>query len=130
MKPWKKYLITSGIALFMTFGMLFAHNVATVESKAQVFRILADSFTIPGVLLLALGALVWVSSTGAMDGISYALGRAGRMLIPGSKKPHETFYDYKTRKAEKRVSGYGFIFHVGLVFFAVAVVFTVLFYVV
>ncbi len=128
MKTRKKYLIASAIAALICVFMLYLYDIGNAQGLAQIYKILADSFTLPGILFLALGSLVWVESTGAIDGIAYALGRAGRMLIPFSKKNNETFYDYKTRKAENRSGGYGFLLIVGAAFLAISVIFIVLFY--
>ena len=91
-------------------------------------KALADAFTIPGVVFLMVGVLVWVSTTGFFDFLGYALGNFGRMLIPMSKKPHQTFYDYKVSRSEKRAAGYSCIFVTGALLIAVAIVFTILFY--
>lgn len=130
MKSWKKYLISAVVAGVLCFLMLYMHDIKSAVNATQIFKILADGFTLPGVLFLGVGALVWVASTGALDGIAYSLGRAGRMLIPFSKKTDETFYDYKTRKAESRTGGYGFILVTGAVCLAISVVFIVLYYLV
>ncbi|MGN0999666.1 MAG: DUF3899 domain-containing protein [Faecousia sp.] len=93
------------------------------------FRYLADAFTVPGVLLVMAGALVWASNQGAMDGLGYSVGNAVRSLIPGGRaKPDETYADYVERKRANRVKGYGFLFLSGGIAVAIALVFMVLFY--
>ena len=94
----------------------------------EKYRMLSDAFLIPGILLVMAGFLISVTNQGALDGISYATGRAFRKLIPGMDRVDEKYYDYVERKRQKRVKGYGFLFVVGGVFLAIAVIFMVLFY--
>ena len=94
----------------------------------EKYRTLCDAFTIPGLLALCVGVLIWASNDGFFYGLSYCLNVAWRALIPGARYKHERYYDYVTRKKEKRMSGYGFLFLCGGVCMAIAIVFMVLFY--
>ena len=95
----------------------------------EKYRILCDAFTIPGVVLVMLGALMAISNEGALYGISYVLGYAFRILIPAKRHEHEKYYDYVERKkGEGQVKGYGFLFVVGGASLAIAIVFMILFY--
>lgn len=117
---------------FIAWFILKANSFPTVEDLAEKYRILSNAFTSPGVILLAVGTLVWVSTTGALDMYSYAVGGLFRRLIPGARLTNpaekETFYDYTQRKKEKRIKGYSFLFVAGGVFTAVGIVFLVLFH--
>ncbi len=92
------------------------------------YLMLSDAFTIPGVILVMAGCLMWVSTTGFFDGVSYAAGAAIRALIPGGRANEEKYVDYIERKRENRVKGYGFLFIAGLVTLAISAVFMVLYY--
>lgn len=92
------------------------------------YRMLSDAFTVPGILLLMFGCLIWISNLGALDGLAYAVSFAVRSLIPGGRYRDEKYGDYVERKREKRVKGYGFLFISGSVTMAVAIVFMILFY--
>lgn len=96
----------------------------------EQYRIWCDAFTIPGLLLVLAGCLVWISNKGALDGISYAVRGLFRVFIPGAglRQNMESYYDYLKRKEEKRIKGYGFLFAVGGVCLAAAAVFMILFY--
>ena len=117
---------------FITWFILQANSFSAVEDPADRYRILSNAFTSPGVILIMVGALVWVSTTGALDMYSYAMGGLFRRLIPGARLTNpaekETFYDYTQRKNEKRAKGYGFLFVTGGIFTAVGIVFLVLFH--
>ncbi len=93
------------------------------------YRYLCDAFTIPGLLLILFGAVLWVSNHGALDGISYCLRFLVFSLIPGKRLEREEKYgDYVERRSQKPVKGYAFLFVSGLASMAVALVFYALFY--
>lgn len=126
-----KYGITSAVAAAVSALIMYLHGLFNASDMSARLKILADAFTIPGVILLCLGALIWVSADGFFDSITYAFGRLGSALIPfyGKNHKHERYYDYVMRKRGKRISGYGFIPIVGAIFTAIAVVFIVIYYV-
>lgn len=120
-----RYLITTVIGGLLALLVLYLHGYFEATATVERYRILADAFTIPGTILVMVAALIWISSEGMFDGLTYAFGRIGSRLIPfykGSLK-HETYYDYKQSKGNDRPHGYGFLFFVGVAFLAVAVVF-------
>lgn len=99
-----------------------------VAMQQDQYRMLCDAFSIPGMMLILAGALVWVSGEGAFNGISYCLRMAVYALIPGKRKDaYEKYGDYVERKSQKKVSGYAFLFYYGGAVMAVALVFLVLF---
>ena len=124
-----KYVITTTVAGLISLLVLFLRDFWNTTELVDKYRYLADAFTIPGVLLIMIAALIWISSTGFFDGLAYAITRAGGMLIPFYKKgrEHLTYYDYKMSKKDKVPHGYSFLFFVGLAFMVVSIVFVVLF---
>lgn len=125
-----KYGITTIIGAIMVYATISLHGYSLAVTLADKYRILADAFTIPGVVIMLCGVLVAVSNEGAFEGISYAMSYAMKMLIPGmGANRHEKYGDYVERKREKGgVKGYGFLFIVGGVFMIIALVFIALFY--
>lgn len=92
------------------------------------YRLLCDAFTIPGLLMILSGALVWVSNEGAFHGVSYCVRLAVFALIPGRRKDgYEKFSDYVERKSQKRIGGYSFLFWSGLMTMGLALVFFMLY---
>lgn len=98
------------------------------QALVEQYRILCDGFTISGVLAILAGALLAVTNQGALDGLTYACSTAFKALIPGGRLQTEKYYDYVQRKNEKRVKGYGFLFVVGGICMALALIFMFLFY--
>ena len=125
-----KYAVCFLIEGIMVWIVAENYSLATAESDLLRYRILADAFTVPGVAFLMLGLLVWVSTTGFFDGLSYALRRFGRIFTfqGASDATMKKYYDYKMERAGKRYSGYSCILISGAVFFAIALVFLVLYY--
>lgn len=129
-KKVKKYVITTTASLSITVGLLinfgFFSGMLSVREKILA---LSDAFTVPGIILLAISALMYVSSEGVFDGISYAGKFAFRALVPGMRNnPVEKYGDYKLAKNQKRITGYSCLFFVGVIFTFVGVIFTALFF--
>lgn len=124
-----KYFISIAVGAGMVFLVLYLHGYSGAVSGVEKYRILCDAFTIPGVVLMLLAALVLISNQGFFDGIAYALGRFLKALVPFGNRTDEKYYDYKQRKDKQgRLHGYSFIFITGSLFFCVALIFMYLFY--
>lgn len=127
-----RYLTTTVLALAASGVLLWMMNFSSAESLAEKYRILSDAFSVPGVLLVCFFGLLWVSSYGFFDGLKYMFGRIGNMFVPGKIPKHETYYDYKMRRREKREENedqgsLSFLLFVGLGLLLVAVIFVVLY---
>lgn len=130
---WKGRIVKYFTAVFFCALMVWFYvrsNDFALLSQLEKYRILCDAFTVPGLLLILTGLLVWVSNQGVLDGISYAIRGLFRVFVPGAgfRENLETYYDYMKRNEKKRVKGYGFLFLVGGIDLAVALVFYFLFY--
>ncbi len=111
----------------LAYAYIALRDFAGAELVDQ-YRMLCDAFTVPGILLLMFGAMIWSLNTGALDGITYAVTFAFRSLIPGGRYRDEKYADYVERQREKRVKGYGFLLISGGAAMAVALIFMALFY--
>ena len=124
----KKYAVAFVIMGILTFVVLWLRQFGATVSLQERYLDLADAFTIPGVVMIMAGLLVWVTSQGGFDMISYALLRAKDSLIPGSKHSGEQYYDYKVRQDKKRPKGYSFMFISGGIYLVPAIIFNILYY--
>ncbi len=123
----KKYL-TSFVILGVSTGIILAIRGYSAADEASVrYLNLADSFTIPAVIMVMVGILVWISTQGFFDMINYGISRGIASIIP-RQVTDETFYDYKSRKDKKRLKGYSFLFISGGIYFIPAIVFNILYY--
>ena len=117
-------LVGGGMALLVARNYGYSGDMPLLER----YRVLCDAFTIPGVLLLMLGSLVFASNAGAMRGLVYTLKHLASRLIPGIGNREERYYEYIQRKEAKgKARGDGFLFVTGGAFMAAALVFLVLF---
>lgn len=127
-KTLSKYLLTVGIGLAASIFILFLRGFSFDMPPVSMLAILADAFSIPGIVLVCVSLLIWVASEGTFDMIGYGFGRAASSLIPFMRKNDETFYDYKVRKKEGRDGrSYWFVCFVGLGFILVAGIFLVIY---
>lgn len=115
------------VVLFVVCNMVMK-DFASADLTGK-YLILCDGFTVPAVLMIMAGCLIWAEGEGIFYGISYAAKMAIRSLIPGGRlQEDERYGDYVARKREKKVKGYGFLFIAGAVTMVVALVFMALFY--
>ena len=123
-----KYCITIAIAGAMICFVLSNRGFFETTDVKKKILFLADAFTIPGVTILMVGVMTWLSSNyGLFDGLNYSLGRFVRTLIPGAaSRSDEKYYDYKERKNASRKKDYHFLFVVGGAAFLTAIVFTII----
>ena len=124
MKHIPRIIATICGAVIMGLSLLW-QGTDNAETSADWFRMLSNSALLAGVILAGIGALAWVSDEHFFDGIRYAASSLFCHLR-GKPKRYATYYDYIHREKTK---GRGFALLVpGLVFMALAVLFTGLYY--
>ena len=128
-------LIKSGIAFALCLVLAYAFVALRVDistlgtlEPVDLYLLLCDAFTIPGVLMLMFGLLMTISNQGALDGVGYVAINALKMLIPTAAANMERYKDYLERRKANRAKGYGFLYVVGAICMAIAGVFMILFY--
>ena len=115
MKTINKYLIALGIGFALTAWVVLGNDIFNQTDMADILQILADGFTLPAVLLLGSGVLVFASNECTFDSLVYGVRSFMDMFRKERKNEFKSFYDYKESKAEKRMS-FGFLLISGLVF--------------
>ena len=135
MKPWVKNALKYGITSIVCLALTVTYVTLRIDLSqlgevpaVMLYRVLCDGFTVPGVIVLMLGCLVWLSTQGSLDGVGYLLSCAVKALVPGMRGNIERYGDYLERKRGNRATGYGFLIITGLVFMAFAGIFMILFY--
>lgn len=100
----------------------------SVASGAFEYKVLSDAMTLPGVVLIGTGALIFASRSGVFDIFSYAFTRLAGILAPLSGRSNESFYDFKLRRHRMDfVNGIAPIL-VGAIFMILALIFLWFFY--
>ena len=122
----KKYLISFVVMGAASIGVLALRKFGAELSGQERYLDLADAFTIPGVVLIMVGALVWISGEGMFDSLSY-LGRSIFWIFNQAKPVR--YYEYiQEKRAKRKKGGWGFLLLTGAAFMAVALVYLALFY--
>ena len=121
-----KYGISVVTALLISVFILWGRDFWNVTELVDKYHILSDAFFFPGILYILFGILLALANEGSLDAIGFMLKRCFQLLNPFSKKEFEKYSDYVAKR--KKVTGYSFLFFVGLAFLAVGIAFTVLFY--
>lgn len=122
-----KYGISALVCGAMAWYYVSLRSFST-QSPMEQYRILCDAFTIPGVIAVMLGFLMMVANDGFFLGLSYCVGVAWKALLPGGRLKIQRYGDYVAERKGKKVKGFGFLFVVGGICLAAALVFLVLFY--
>ena len=126
-----KYGSCMVVAGLLIWFYLSSHGLAETETTPERLVMWCDALTIPGLLYILVGALIWAAGFGALDGIGYGLSTLFRSLIPGGRaKKQKTYYEHVMDRREKRlaVTKYAFLFFSGLVLMAAAVVLLIVYY--
>lgn len=124
----KRYVITAGIGLVLAIIVCLTNDIFSADNLQTVYRILSDACFIPGVLILGIGVLVFVSNEGLFNGISFGLKTLGRSLSAqkGEKIREEDFHEYNQRHREKQRK-VSHLFIVGGIFLILSIIFVFLF---
>lgn len=120
-------LSAASVGAVVTWWYINSHwssDLALVDE----YRVLCDGFSIPGIMMVLFGMLFSLNNLGALDTIAYLMSFLPRMIAPGAFGEPEEFYDYVESRRAKRTKGYGFLYIVGFIFLAIALVFMYLFY--
>ena len=127
MKKAVKYIIAAAIGLAAAAIIMFTRNITGQETLKQVFTILSDAFFVPGVILGGVGFLVWATSGGVFDMLSYGfITLIDTFRRDVTKRKYKDFYEYRqVKKGEKR--NVGFLLLVGLAFIVIAAVFLIVY---
>ncbi len=121
-----KYLVCFGVASLIALAIIWIKGFFT-DSLAVNIQILSDAFFVSGILLTAFAAMMYISGEGALLGIGFVMKSVAEFFIPGARKNHESYRDYRERKiGEARKSTDRCILVTGLVFLAIGIILTVI----
>ncbi len=100
---WLQYLITAAIGAGASVAIAFGRGLSAPHTGSELAAICSDGLFVTGLLLTALGLLIWIATTGFFDIFSYAF-KSLLLLFSSLRKPqdHIKYVDYKAEKEEKR----------------------------
>lgn len=124
-----KYIVCFVIASLITFCVFWIKGFFG-ESVAVNVQVLADGFTVSGLLVTLFAGLLFVSGEGALIGIGFVLRNVVLIFLPMGRARHEKYADYRARKMETaRRSNDSYILIVGLFFLVIGIILNVVWYV-
>lgn len=124
-----QYAAATVAGLAIAIPVALAQGFAFGQAAYRNAGCLSDGCFIAGVLLTSVGLLSWISTTGFFDLFAYAL-HSLPVLFTALKKPeeHESYYDYKAMREEKRDKPLYFLIIVGVACLLLSVIFLGLYY--
>ena len=127
-KAWIKYLICFCVGVGIIL-IVFAIKGFSFGDAKNSMQLLHDAFFSAGALIMLFAALMFLSGEGAFWGIGYAFRGLARIFIPSLRQNHETYAQYRERKAAKpKEKGDHALFFTGLFFFLVSLIFLIIWY--
>ena len=116
-----KYFITLLCGFAASMLIFLVKDIFSQTEAVNVFHILCEGFFAVGVVITAMGLLIFTSNEGTFDAIVYGVGSFIDMFRRTSKRKYETLYDYRESRSEKKVK-FGFLLICGLFFILLAMV--------
>lgn len=124
-----KYIVCFGIASLIALIVFWIKDFFG-HSLAVNIQVLADGFTVSGLMLTLFAGMMFISGEGALIGITFLLRNVVLTFVPMGRKRHEVYAKYRERKlSEIKKFGDHCILFTGLIFLLVGILFTVVWYV-
>ena len=122
-----EYVITFSAGLLVSFLIAVLSGVFKYQEAFRIYAAICDGFFITGVLIVAVGLLLFINNCGFFDIISYGFMRFISLFKRNPREnKYDTFYDYRVAQAEKPKVEFGYMLIIGIFFLLVSVVFLVL----
>lgn len=119
---WKKYLIKFSIMIVISIIIIITKDIASKETAADIFNVLTDAFTVPGILFVCFGLLIMCANQGTFDMLSYGCQALFAVFKKDpTERKYRTFADYREAKAEKNKPFSSYIIS-GLIYIAIGII--------
>ena len=123
-----KYLVCFAIASLIAVAVFWSKGFFT-DSLSVNLQILADGFVVAGFAILAFAGMMYISGEGGLLGVSFIIRNVVLAFIPLGRLKHEVYAKYRERKMkEMKQNSNSYALVVGLLFFSVGVLLTVIWY--
>ena len=119
-----RYVVATLIGALFVIMALWLRDFTELTEKVDIYKALADAFTIPGVIFPMVALLILLTNEGSLTALGWMVKRAFTLLIPLSKKEFTSYKEYS--ESRKKITGFSFIFFVGLVYLIIGIVFKIL----
>ena len=124
----KRYAIAAAVGAILVLIMVGTRGIFAEDRTQEVMRLLSDACFATGVVLTAMGVILFASNGGLFDMLAFSM-----ILLFGvfkrnvSERKYKDFYEYReAKKGRKRSVAY--LLLVGLCYIAIAGLFLALYY--
>jgi hypothetical protein len=126
---WLKYALTAAVGAAIAVPVAVLRGLTPGLPAHLTARYLSDGFFVAGLMLVGIGALSLVATTGFFDILAYGF-RSLLVLFTPFKKPdgYDSYYDYKIDKDARRGKPTLALLLVGMAFLLAAVLCLALYY--
>ena len=121
MKKTLKFVITLFIGFAIAILIALSKDLFIQTSMEKIFHILTDSFFVPGVVITAMGLLVFARNEGSFDMMVYGVQRFIGLFKKNYQHKYDTFYDYRVAHSENKIQ-FSFLIICGIFFLAVSMI--------
>lgn len=123
MKRWTRCAILVVVSAAIAVLIAVSRGLSLELPLQLNARYLSDGLFVVGFLLTGMGALIWISTTGFFDIMSYAV-KSFLVLFTPLKKPkeHPSFFDYKETREGKRGKPRFSMLGVGVIYLVLSVI--------
>ncbi len=118
----KKYIVCFCVASLIAFIVFWINGFFGYDPAVNI-QVLADGFSVSGVLLTLFAGMLFVSGEGALIGIGFVLRSVAQAFIPMGRRNHEFYAQYRERKlSERKQSNDRCILITGLIFLSIGII--------
>ena len=124
-----KYAVCFGVEALIAFLVIWSKGFFTDRAAVNI-QILSDAFFVSGIMMTMFAGMLYISGEGGLIGIGFVLRNVVLAFIPMGRARHEKYADYRERKlSEAKKPGDRCMLVTGLVFLAIGIIFTGIWYV-
>lgn len=122
-----KYLIPILVCVCVVFLILVVRD-SFVKSGQDLIKDLCDAFSVPGLIMICFGLLVFATNGGTFDMLAFGVIKLFDLFKRDlTKVKYRTFYDYRHAQQEKKRS-FWYLIIIGAAFLLVGIVFLIIYY--
>ena len=126
-RPLKRSLIVFGLGHLIPLLHAYKRHYCQLENLSDKYLVLADGFFIPAVLLLGIGILSWLASTGQFNGIKYASYVMVERFRPNKGQKPLSYAEFIEKHGPGQRGSLLHLFAPGLYFLLMSFIFNALF---
>ena len=124
----KRYAIAATVGAILVFIFANVRGIFAEDSAREVMRLLSDASFAVGIILSAVGIILFASAGGLFDMLGFSMTLLfGLFKRNVSERKYKDFYEYReAKKGRKRSVAY--LLLIGLSYIAIAALFLLLYY--